>query len=225
MSITLTITGNKSILESHFQPPLSLEEKCECGLLYFSALNSIPNVTARNNVFAYGENNKQIHIPVGTYDLYDIVEYLETHISGCDIKIKPNNNTLKCFFYCSEIVDFSMKNSIGQLLGFQNVKLEANKWYESVTPVSILPLAVIRIECDLVQGSYSNGVPSHIIHEFVPNVPPGHRYIEIPKNIIYLPVNTNNISSLSVRVLDEHGNYIDFRGESIQLRLHLRSAT
>lgn len=225
MSITLTITGDKSYLESQFQPPLTLWEKCECGLLYFSALNSIPNVTALNNIFTYGDDNKQIKIPDGTYDLYDIAEYLETNIIDCEIKIKPNNNTLKCYFYCSQRVDFSVNNSIGQVFGFQNVKLEANKWYESVSPVNILPLSVIRIECDLVQGSYNNGSPSHIIYEFVPNVSPGHRYIEIPKNLIYLPVNKNNISSLSVKILDEYGNYIDFRGESIQLRLHLRRAT
>lgn len=225
MSITLTITGNKPFLESQFQPPLTLWEKCECGLLYFSALNSIPNVTACNNIFTYGDDNKQLQVPFGTYDLYDIAEYLETNISDCEIKIKPNNNTLKCHFYCSQSVNFNVNNSIGQLLGFQNVKLEANKWYESITPVSILPLSVIRIECDLVQGTYNNGSPSHIIHEFVPDVSPGHRYIEKPQNIIYLPVNKYCISSLSVKILDENGNYVDFRGESIQLRLHLRKAT
>lgn len=184
MSITLTITGNKSHLESQFQPPLALWENCECGLLYFSALNSIPNVTSRNNIFTYGEENKQLIIPEGTYDLYDIAEYLETNIIDCEIKIKPSNNTLKCYLYCSERVNFTANNSIGHLLGFQNTKLEPNKWYESMNPVNILPVSVIRIECDLVQGSYINGSPSHVIHEFVPDVSPGHRYIEIPKNII-----------------------------------------
>ena len=117
-----------------------------------------------------------------------------------------------------------MENSIGSLLGFSKTKLIANKWYESVNPVNILPVSVIRIECDLVLGSYINGLPSHIIHEFVPNIPPGHQYIEAPKNIIYFPINTKNISSITVKIVNEHGDYIDFRGENIQLRLHLRQS-
>lgn len=150
------------------------------------------------------------------------MDFLESKLKQCEIRIKPNNNTLKCSIYCSEIIHFEEHNSIGALLGSQKVKLEANKWHESENLVNILPLTLIRIECDIVQGSYVNGLPTHIAHEFVPNVPPGYRLIEIPQNIIYLPINKSNISSITIKVLDEYGNYIDFREENIQLRLHIR---
>lgn len=223
MSATITITGHESVLESYFHPTLHLKKEYECGLLYFSATNSVSNVNSTNNIFHYDDDDdKQLHIPAGCYDLYDIQDYLSQHLTDCKIELKPNNNTLKCLLYCSKTVNFERDNSIGQLLGFCRTKLEPNKWHESKSAVNILSLTVIRIECDLIQGSYINGLPSHIIHEFVPNVPPGHQFVEVPHNIIYFPINKTDISSLSVKIVDDHNNPIDFRKEKIQLRLHLR---
>lgn len=225
MSFTVTMTGKKSVLESHFQPPLNLSGKYECGLLYFSVLNSVHNITCKNNIFAYGEKGKILKIPCGFYDLFDLSKYLQSHINDCEIKLKPNNNTLTCSLYCSKIIHFETQNSIAPLLGFPLTTLEANKWHESEHPVNILPLSIIRIECDLVSGSYNNGSPSHVIYEFVPNVAAGHKYIEVPRKIIYLPVNKSTLTTLTVRVLDDFNNCINFGEENIQLRLHLRKSS
>lgn len=222
MSSTVTIIGKNSILESQFYPPLNLNHEWECGLVYFTAFNSIPNVTAKNNIFSYGTTANQLILPCGAYDLYDICDYLKHNLSHCKVFIKPNYNTLTCSLFCTEVVNFDVENSIGCLLGFRKAKLEPNIWHQSDTPVNIHAVSVIRIECNLIKESYINGVSSHIIHEFVPNVPPGHRFIEVPRNIIYFPVNTKNISIITIKILDESGNNIDFREENIQLRLHLR---
>lgn len=88
--------------------------------------------------------------------------------------------------------------------------------------MSILSTTVLRIECDIVSGSFVNGKASHIIHEFAPNVPPGYRIIEIPKNIIYFAVNRNNISSINIKILDANNNLVNLRGEEIQLYLHIK---
>lgn len=222
MSITVTLSGAKSVLETYFHPPLSLEDKYECGLLYFSAYNSIPNVDIKNNTFSYGNENKQLKLPTGSYDLYDICDYLESNLTDCEIKIRPSNNTLKCSLFCSEIVNFDIANSIGSLLGFSKSKLDPNKWHESDNPVNILPVSIIRIECDLILGSFTNGLPSHTIHEFVASVPSGYKYIEVPRNVIYFPINKINISSITIKVVDENGNLVNFREEEIHLRIHLR---
>lgn len=224
MSFTLSINGNKSELNTNYFPPLTLNKKYECGLLYFSALNSVPNINNENNVFMYGNEGKQIIIPCGLYDLQDINDYVKTRVQDCDIQIKANNNTLKCSIFCSQCINFEVKNSIAPLLGFPPVKLEANKWHESMNPVSILPLTVIRIECDLVQGSYINGSPSHIIYEFVPNVAPGYQFIEVPRNVIYFPLRKKIITSVSIKIVDSEGNLINFQNENIQLCLHLRES-
>lgn len=221
MSVTLTITGKKSILKSEFIPPLILNGNYECGLLYFSTCNSIPNVNESNNVFVYGKQ-KEIKIPTGTYDLFDLHDYLKNEMKDCEIKVKANNNTLTCSLFCSEQINFGVKNSIGPLLGFSHSILEPNKWHDSDSPVSIVPVSVIRIECDLIQGSYTNGLPTHILHEFVLNIPPGHQIIEVPKTVIYFPLRQKFISSVTVKILDLKGNLINFKNENIHLCLHLR---
>lgn len=131
MSITVTISGNKSELTSYFQPPLNLSGQYECGLLNFSVLNSVQHF--RNN-------------------------------------IQP----------------------------------------------------LIRIECDLVHGSYSNGLPTHVIHEFMSSTAPGNWCIESPQNVIYLPVNKTLIPSISIKIVDQFGHSIDFGKQQIELRLHLK---
>lgn len=221
MSLTLTITGNDSNLQSEFNPPLILNNDYECGLVYFSTFNSIPNIDDTNNIFAYGKG-KQIKIPCGTYDLQDLYDYLKSELADAQLEIKWNNNTLKCLLFCSETVNFDIKNSVASFLGFAKTPLKPNKWHESVNPINITPTPVIRIACDLVQGSYMNGLPTHIIHEFVLNIPPSHQLIEVPKNRIYFPITKKHISSLSIKILDLKGVPINFRQESIYLCLHLR---
>lgn len=222
MSVTLTITGSKSILQSYFSPSLNIDDDYECGLLYVSVFNSIPNINNNNNIFSYGDRKEVIKIPTGIYDIEDLCEYINKNANDCQLKLKANVNTLSCFLYCDKEVDFQNDHSIAPLIGFPNICLEANKWHESVNFINILPLSVIRIECDLVNGSYTNGLPSHILYEFIPNVPPGHRFIEKPGNIIYFPVNKQNISCITIKIVDLQGNTIDFREEDIVLCLHLR---
>lgn len=224
MSITLTILGNEPVLQTFFHPPLNLDASYECGLLYFSAFNSIPNVTDRNNVFTYGDKKTEIKIPNGSYDITDLSEYLRKNVQNCEIQLQFDINTSTCSLFCSENIHFENSNSIGSLLGFPNVKLDANKWHVSVGPVNIHPVSLIRIECDLVQGSYTNGLTSHIIYEFVPNVPPSFRFLEKPKNIIYFPIVNNNVSTVALKIVDQAGELIDFCKEDIQTCLHLRKS-
>lgn len=221
MSFTLSVTGLTSTLITNYSPPLQLEGDYECGLLYFSTFNSIPNIDSRNNRFYYG-NNEFLEIPDGSYELEDIGDYIKDNVKDCTFKLICNNNTLKTKILCSKDVHFEKNNSIGKILGFGNEILKANIINCSQFPVSIISTTVIRIECDIVSGSFVNGKPSHIIHEFVPNVPPGYRIIEVPRNLIYFPVNQDTISSINVRILDSDNQLVNLRGEDIQIYFHLK---
>lgn len=220
MSVTITITGQKSNLENYFNPPICLNEDYECALLYFSAYNCIPNICDKNNIFSYG--NQILKFPTGSYDFNDIKEYLEKNIKDCSITLKSNASTMNCSLLCTKDIHFDVKNSINSLLGFPSKILQANKWHVSSHSVNIQPVSIIRIACDIVQGSYINGLPSHIVYEFIPNVPSGFQFVEVPNNIVYFPVNQKTISFLNIKILDEYNNNIDFRDEKLQLRLHLR---
>lgn len=221
MSFTLSITGNDSCLSTYYSPPLQLNSEYECGLLYFSTFNSIPNIDERNNTLYYGQDDS-LKIPEGSYELEDINDYLKINVKDCDFKLICNNNTLTTKLFCSKDIHFEKENSIGSILGFGKEILESNKWHDSHFPISILPTTIVRIECDIVSGSFVNGEPSHIIYEFAPNVPPGYRIIEIPRNIIYFPVNHSSVNNITIRILDSENNLINLRKEGVQLYLHIK---
>lgn len=221
MSFTLSISSSAATSATNYSPALQLDGEYECGLLYFSTFNSIPNIDSKNNKFYYGDD-QVVEIPEGSYELIDISDYLRENIHDCSFNLDSNNNTLRSSIICSKDIHFEKCPLLAKIFGFEKETLKANILHESRLPVSILPTTVLRIECDIVRGSYTDGKPSHIIHEFTPNVPPGYRIIEIPKNIIYLPVNQNSISSISVRIVDSQNNLVNLRGEEIHLYLHLK---
>lgn len=59
-------------------------------------------------------------------------------------------------------------------------------------------------------GSYVNGRAGHVIYEFFPNVPAGYRLLEFPDPVIYLPITNNTINCITVRIVDQIGQLVDF---------------
>lgn len=229
MSHTFTLSGRSSELRTDFNPPLYLDEESDYQLclLNFDTFNSIPNVDETNNTFHYRVNRgprREVIIPTGTYDINDINSYLKDVLELDDayVQIRPNNNTLKTEIKTQAEVDFTKGNSIGRLLGFKKRLLLANRTHESDYPTDISKVNAICIECNLVGGSYNNGVPVHIIHQFFPNVPPGYKIIESPQTVIYLPTPAKVITNIIVKITDQDGGLINFREELVTVRLHLR---
>lgn len=63
-----------------------------------------------------------------------------------------------------------------------------------------------------------NNTPVNIFHEFGINVFPEYKMDEIPRNLIYLPVNVKEISCLKIWITDQEQRLINFRGEETTLR-------
>lgn len=226
MSITISLNGNSSTLVGEYFPPIELPTKYVCGLIDFVTFNSIPNVDVYNNLFHIGDH--VITIPVGSYELEDIDFFLNSSLRDLDksigLIIEANNNTLKTEITTSMDIDFSQPNSIGKLLGFSERKLKANssEFFESDLPTHITNVNTIRIESNLTTGSFINNTSNHTIHEFPLDVPPGYKINEKPRNVIYLPVNCQQINNITIRILNQDGELINFRGEKITLRLHFK---
>lgn len=234
MSITLSLSGHESTLNVDFLPPIELGEgEFECALIYLKTFNSIPNVDSSNNLFHYGDSNVII-VPEGSYELENIIEYLQDEIEvsisrhseevpAKTIDMEANTNTLRCSFFSPHYdIHFEKPNSIGSTFGFSPNILPKNKLHESDQPINILVTNSIRVECNIIQGSFINNKPSHVLHEFSPSVPPGFQIIECPPNLVYLPLKVNTIQNLQVRIVNEQGNLVNFRKENISLRIHIR---
>ena len=111
--------------------------------------------------------------------------------------------------------------SIGRLLGFPNGVLHAG-YNLSSNIVDIMPISTILVNIDIIQGSYINGQASPAIYAFYPAVSPGFKIIERPNNLTYFKLSRNDISRIRVWLTDQDNNIVDFRGERITIRIHIR---
>jgi hypothetical protein len=218
------LTGTTSILSHELAYPIDVSSgDWELGLIDLTTYNSIPNIeTGINDKFYYGNENV-ITFPEASYKIEDIEKFIISKLSKeITFSLKANNNTLKAELCCSEKIDFQKPHSLARVLGFRAGIYDANTRHTSDLPIDIIKVNSIRVECNITRGSFLNGQEGHVIHEFYPAEPPGYKIIEIPRNVIYLPVIAQTINNLTVSLRDQDGNLVNFRGERISVRLHLR---
>jgi len=231
---TITLNGNSSNLSCDFFPPIEVGENARICLLSLQTNNSIPNINDQCNRIGFVRLNSEkllikevITIPTGSYELSELEAIIKRMLTNTEItfELKANNNTLKCEMKCNNIVDFSTDNSIGPLLGYRTDKLyDADVQHESDSLVNMTKINCIYVESNLVTGSFNNGKPCHILHEFYPNVPPGYKIIEIPKHLVSYSLNCGTINGISLALKDQDGRLIDLRGEPISIRVLIRDS-
>lgn len=223
-SLTLTLSGTSSILETHYFPPieLSASKNYHLGLVELLSFNAIPNIDIGKNKLYIGK--EVIVLPTGSYEIDDIDAYVREQLKSKHINfsLKPNNNTLRSVISCSENIDFRPQDSIARLLGFTHRQLLTNISHSSDLPVAILKVNALRVECNITSGAYINQHKVHTIHEFFPAVPSGYKIIEVPSQVIYLPIAVRIIDNLQLRIVDQDGDLVNFRGEVTTIRLHIK---
>ena len=116
----------------------------------------------------------------GHYDLSAAKHYLN---------VEPNNTTLKCVLNLATDfeVDLTTTNSIRTVLGL-NAQVYKPGYHESENIINILNVSSSIITSDIIGSSYINGATESIIYSFFPNVSPGYKIIEVPVNLVYLPI-------------------------------------
>lgn len=241
-SFTVTLTGHSSELSSSFFPEIVLDEDSEysCGLLDLTTYHSMPNITWKNDALAFianaegfestpdyqpGLDYSMITVPTGSYEAVEILEYLKKKLDERKFTFdyKINKNTLKTMIKCSADLLFGFTNSIHEVFGFKCSGIKRGTWTESEDIIRISNQDIIRVECNIVSGSFINGKRCHSIYEFASNkVNVGYKIIEQPKNIIYLPVVPRRINYIQISFVDQDGELIDFRGENITCRIHIK---
>lgn len=220
------LSGIGSSVSCDVFPPYDVKDGDVIGLVDLSTFNSIPNIEKGvNSKFCFGEN-EVIDFEEGSYEVEDIAKYIIDRLPvGTTLKLKANNNTLKTEIFCSKKIHFDKKGTIAPILGFSNRVLDANTVHTSDLPVNILKVNSIRVECNIVRGSYDNGIEGHVIHEFFPTVPPGYKIVITPGTVIYLPINVQRVYNLTVQLRDQNGDLINLRGETLSVRLHIKNGS
>jgi len=233
-SYSLLVSDVKSDIFVDFDTPwiLSPDKEYELALVSLDTYNSLANVDPTNNKFVYnnGPTRKEIQIPEGAYELDDLNSYInnQLRVNGEPddvIQLLANTNTLKCILKISNpkySVSFKEEGTLRDLLGFDSKVY--TKSQEGERNVNILKVNTILVHCDVVGGSVVNGQSHPTIYSFFPNVSPGFKIVESPYNLIYLPVTTRTIRSIRVWLTSQNPEEIlNLRGETITVRLHLKS--
>ena len=231
---------------------LDAGKKYEMSLLNLETYFSFPNIDATNNHFRYIPNPDErssdsdersddrgsrpwtdVFIPEGCYEITDINDYIQRtmkengHYDTVNneyyISLQPNTNTLKSVLNIAPNykVDFRSDNSIRAVLGFAK-KIYNEGYNESEQIVNIMNVTSLRITSDIIGASYTNGSTANVIYSFFPNVGPGYKIIEVPTNLVYLPVTLSTISSMETKLTDQNGKLVNLRGEELSIRFHIR---
>ena len=239
-SFQFIVSGNTTEFTTKFNPPIRLgsDSNYEVALANLETYYSFPNINETNNVFRYsadrGSTWINIKINTGSYEIEDLNEEIQLQLklkghydrvnNHPYITISAKESALRSVLEINNSnyrVDFNTPNSVSTVLGF-NGRIYSDGYHESENIVNILTLNSILVEIDIINGSYVNGRQEPVIYSFFPNVAPGFKIVELPLNLVNLPVCGSNISSLTVRLKDQDGKLLDLRGETITMRFHMR---
>jgi len=219
---------------------LDPNKKYEAALLSLDTYNSIPNINkGKNNIFKYSNNNglawKVIELDTGSYEIDTLSDEIQRILvlngdyDNINLKfyitISPNKSKLTSIVHIDNPnykVDFTVSKSIGTLLGFKKVVINAG-YNESTSIVDIMTLNSILVNIDIISGSYVNGTALPVIYSFYPNVSPGYKIVETPNpQLIYHPVTRNDISKMRVWLTNQDNRPVDLRGEILTVRIFVR---
>lgn len=228
------ISGNSSNLRVPIYPQILLDSNAyhEMALIGLDMYHSIPNIDHRNNMlkYEYSGNIYEIGIPTGSYEIVSLNEYIQKCLNenGHDniFTVTANESTFKCHIHIKTPgvkIYFNINNSLNELLGFPKIILEGAKEHIGTNIVKILSVNSILVNCSIIEGSYHNKSREPIIYSFFPNVPPGYKIVENPNNQVFLPVTLPVIESLHVWLTDQDQKILNTRGETITIRLVLKS--
>ncbi|KAL4153628.1 hypothetical protein QTP88_001461 [Uroleucon formosanum] len=189
-------------------PPLEVENTAQICLLSLQTNNSIPNIEPGCNTIAFRNlinNNEYVIIPTGTYELDQLESIIQKLMPDyvSFFELKANSRTLKCMISCSHDLDLSVENSIAKWLGFRNVLYTIGATHESENIVNIMKINCIKVECNLITGSFCDGAPSQTIHELYPSVPAGYKIVEVPRHPVFYGLNTTSITKVNIALKDK----------------------
>lgn len=226
-SVTLSLSDNLTLLSTNYFPPLNIYEDSEIALIRLQTYNTFPNINKTNNRISFNVNiliNKRRNIFVYTIeieeDCYDILELNEAiqrkvqeineniqtiyksndllEINAVNFELTTDSTRFKSIIKCNFDVNLNIDNSIASVLGFSKKMLKKDINHFSDKVININSVNSIKVLCSIANGSFCNDVQSHSIYEFFLIVTVGSKIVESPRNLIYYPLTTTSIDSITI---------------------------
>lgn len=223
-----TIITNESKYSLRLEQPINLDQNknYNVSLIFFTVYNTIKNVTSKNNSFHYKEKNKEwktVKLREGSYEIENLNTEIQkqtgidenvfsfgaiSYLNRAEIKIKKDSGLW---------IKFDT-NSFGNILGFNNETYKETTTAQNRADIS--KISTINIKTNLIDGGYIRHKRNNILHT-IPTftVPVGYKIIEKPSFPIKAPLSKKTIDVITIEIVDEDGNYIDFSGEEITIKL------
>ena len=233
----ITCSGKESHIRTTFSPPINVPPGChyEMACCSVETYYSFPNIDETNNAIKLSNDNGKtwylIMLPKGCYEIKAINTELKRLFKE-DLKgdekefcIAANPTTLGCIMSLGKNVagDVDEDNSLRTVLVFSAKIYHSGNRHISEHIVNILRVNSIIVHCDIVALSRKNGIASPIIYNFFPNVSPGKKIVDRPRNLIYLPLTLNVISEMNVWLSDQSGRPLDIQGEELTITFHMKA--
>ena len=232
---TSTLSSKSQDTTVNYAPALTFTEQQEICLLSCNLWYSWCNISTafNNNEVAYYNGDVWIIITMmnGLYNIDQISTYIKNVMTGAgddpaNINLVGNYSTLRCdlFLLNGYRLDLSRGN-FHKILGFDSGIYTTT--ITSQTNVNITyDITSINFHNSVVDTSYSyaNSFNDDIIYGgYSPTSSPGSLLSINPPNLIYLPLNSNSIANMRLRITDQSGNLLDLNGESVSYTFHIRS--
>ena len=241
--IPLVFTSNKTSFKVFLDEKINIKDStAKIALKMISSTNSIPNIDSKNNKFRYKkaeEDWREAELEAGCYEVNEIQKSIEYLVN----KHNDDNNNLELNpkYYSIQLevneglgksiikiptdlkLDFSVANSIGQVLGFDGI-MYSEGIFQSPDIIKINPVQCILVFCNLVDGSYLNNKYCQNLYAFYPDVPLGISFVEKPNPIQYLdiPRHKEEIQEINIWLTDQNENPLNLNNEDITLVLSLK---
>ena len=240
-NIELILNGEGSDISIDFYEPIVIpteEFEAKLGLKSFSTYNNIPNIEdGKNNALKIkvpGHDYKLFKLDTGAYELSliqdQIVEWIKLSYPKLEkveenFKLVGNEATSKAeFIFKGDYrVDFNVKNSMHELLGFdKDSKIEGTGRYIAKNIINIANVTQLVFNCSLTESNYVNGQESPFLYNCGINVPAGYKLFRELTDISYKNLTTSQISHIRLWIVDQDGAPVNLRKDKLTVTLSLR---
>jgi len=233
MAFQISLTSNSSQIIREYKEGIPLNGPYEIGLKHFVFWNTLYNVTEKNNTLSLYEPvaadaiiSHKIRVPPGLYELDNLISELEQNrwYQASHTVITLHKTTLKIVISSDWNLDFTVDNSIGQILGFSARITQPKMTSYSDLPVNISTINTVKIDCNLVSANIEDHKRNvHTLYDFpLDTAKIGGKIIKEPNPICYFTTNTDKIYDLVIKITDQDNNLLDLHGELVNLTLDFR---